>query len=65
MYLGNLTIEEFLKRAGIQDIITEDDKKLLNQYRIDKADVPYNESALHIFDIPFLFTFLSRSMILS
>jgi hypothetical protein len=53
MYLGNLAIEEFLKRAGIQDIITEEDKRLLNQYRNEKADIPYNESALHIFDIPF------------
>jgi len=53
MFLGNLTVDEFITRLGIKDIITNEDKNTLNKYRMENASIPFDEKALHIFDIPF------------
>ena len=52
--LGNLTIDDFIKRTGYN--ITEEDKAILDKYRQENATIsPYSE-ALHIFDVPFSIT---------
>ena len=51
IYLGNLTIKELEYRTGF--IFSEEDKKWLEKYRSDEANITYSSEKFHIFDIPF------------
>ena len=49
--LGNLSINEFIRRTGYN--ISKDDIFLLNSHRQDNATVAPNSDKFHIFDMPF------------
>ena len=50
MYLGNLSIDEFIRRTGYK--FSDEDYKWLNSHRQDDAHVKFDSDNLHIFDIP-------------
>ena len=50
IYLGNTTFDQVRDRLGYQ--LTDEDKKLWDQYHCHKADLSGMESGFHIFDIP-------------
>lgn len=49
--LGNLSIDEFLKRTGYN--MSHEDIKILNDHRQDNTNIDFNSDKFHIFDIPF------------
>lgn len=51
MYLGNISINELIKRTGYN--ISNEDKKLLELHRQDNATIDISSDKFHIFDIPF------------
>lgn len=51
MYLGNLSIDEFIRRTGYK--FSDEDYKWLNNHRQNDAHVKFDSNNLHIFDIPF------------
>lgn len=49
--LGNLTVQDFLKRTGYK--MSQHDIDWLEAHRQNNADVRYNSEGFHIFDLPF------------
>ena len=54
VYLGNLSIDDFIKRTGYD--ITDEDRKVLESHRQDSASVASDSDKFHIFDVPFAIT---------
>ena len=51
MKLGNLSIDEFIRRTGYD--ISDEDKKILELHRQDGAYIEPLSNNFHIFDVPF------------
>lgn len=51
IYLGNLSIYEFLKRTGYN--MSDEDRHILETHRQDRVDIDPNSDKFHIYDIPF------------
>jgi len=52
IYLGNLTVEQFIERCKLTGM-EEEDKIFINEHRQSDADIKSGSDKLHIFDIPF------------
>lgn len=50
IYLGNLTFDQVFDRLGYK--LTEEDRKIWNEFHSDAADLSEKESCFHIFDMP-------------
>ena len=51
IYLGNLTVKEFLKRTGYK--MSNEDIVTLEKHRQDLVEIRTDEDKFHIYDIPF------------
>ncbi len=51
MKLGNLSIDEFIRRTGYN--ISDEDRKILESHRQDVAAIESLSDKFHIFDLPF------------
>lgn len=51
MKLGNLSIDEFIRRTGYD--ISDEDRKILELHRQDVAAIEPLSDKFHIFDLPF------------
>ncbi len=51
IYLGNLTIKEFEKRAGIE--LTDEERALFEEMREQVCEKVKGNKSIHIYDIPF------------
>jgi hypothetical protein len=50
IFLGNTTFDQVRERLGYQ--LTEEDRKIWNQFHNSHADLSGMESCFHIFDMP-------------
>ena len=51
IYLGNLTVDQFIQRTGYK--LSNEDRRWLEAHRSNNATIRSDNSAFHIFDLPF------------